>query len=448
MIRLTYFALLAAMGNLSGDDGAAHWMQANAEPISPLAIGGSAAELAPLDNVVTGARVVAFGEGTHNSHELWSFRNRLFAYLVEHRGFTAIAAETGYGPSIATDRYVMGEDVSPALAARGVFSWSRSTFDENLELVQWMRAYNGRPTTKRKVRFYGLEMAGCMRADGQPIVDAALSYVNRMDSAQGAELQARFAPLLTSFSREGYGSLPETQRRDLSVAAQDLVSLFERWQVVWIDKTSSDDYFRAYRLAVAVRQLAAHFRMGNRGRDIAAAETLRWVLDREGRDGRVFIFTHNGHVAKSREVSKAGAPIRSSLGEFTKSYLGDQYVTIGSLYDSGSARDILGSFHALNATYAVPTSKPGSLNAAVASLKGDQFLINLHRKAMPDAVRDWLSVPRHVRNINSLEGGDDMNAIAAFDALYFVRMLSPQRLAADQDAGPDPFRCEPGTPRV
>src|SRR6185437_3964893 len=41
------------------------------------------------------AAIVAFGEGSHLAREPLEFRNALFRYLVEYKGFTSIAIESG-----------------------------------------------------------------------------------------------------------------------------------------------------------------------------------------------------------------------------------------------------------------------------------------------------------------------------------------------------------------
>src|SRR5690242_9528570 len=102
----------------------AAWVEAHAVPLSDVGLSRDSADLEPLRNIIGDSRLVGFGEGMHNTHEFWAFRNRLFAYLVEELGFTAIALETGYLESIAADDYVQGKPVDGDVAAQAVFSWS------------------------------------------------------------------------------------------------------------------------------------------------------------------------------------------------------------------------------------------------------------------------------------------------------------------------------------
>lgn len=443
LLFLFPFLLLSA----SMDGGRAHadevveWIAREAVPLKSTDLADDFSDLAPLKHIIGDARIISFGEGTHDVHELWAFRNRLFAYLVEEHGVTAMAAETGLAPSFATDDYVLGKEISRIRAAQGVFSWSDSVFDENLQIVDWMRAYNARPTTTRKIRFYGLEMSGCMRPEGGPLIENALSYVARLDPARSKAVMREFAPLLQKFNRDGYGALTADQRTTLLATVQDLVSLFERWQVVWISRSSALEYERAYRQAVAARQLTTHFRMKGEGRDIAAAQNLRWALEREGPEGRLFVFAHNSHVAKWRKRPKNDDDLHSTMGEFVNDYFGDGMVVIGSLYDRGTARDLLGLFRPRNETYTVPPSKPGSLNGLAAKSGQARFLLDLKKVPDSGAVPQWFSKLQAIRNINVRRGYHQIDTRAAFDALIFLRDITPLHLNAAANAATARHGC-------
>lgn len=410
-------------------EGIVEWIAENAVPLRTIAIDDDTADLEPLKRIVGDARVIAFGEGAHDAHELWSLRNRLFAYLVEELGVTAIAAETGLAQAQVTDAYVQGYAVDPIRAARGVFSWSGSVFEENRELIEWMRAYNERPTTRRKLSFYGLEMTGCMGGEGRPLVEGALEYVNSVDSVSAEAMQKAFAPALYGLSRENAHRLTAGQWDSLVVASQDLVSLFERRQVVWVSSTGFAAFERAYRLAIAVRQLTAHYRMRGEGRDIAAAENLRWALQREMPNGRLFVFAHNSHVAKWRIAPENDDDLHSTMGEFAADYLEDDLVVIGSLYDGGKARDLLGLFHPVNGVYDVPSSRAVSLNGVASSAGLPLFLLDVSRVRHSTVAQSWFSEPRDIRNLNVRAGYHSIDTLEAFDALLFVRSLTPLRLA-------------------
>ena len=102
---------------------------------------------------------------------------------------------------------------------------------------------------------------------------------------------------------------------------------------------------------------------------------------------------------------------------------------IGSLYDGGEARDLLGLFHPVNAVYEAPPAKPGSLNGVAASAGLPLFLLDLRRAGRSPVARDWFSDLREIRNLNVRAGYQRLDTLAAFDALFFVKTLTPLRLA-------------------
>ena len=54
----------------------------------------------------------------HGAHEPLAFRNRLFRFLVERMGFTAIALESGFTESISARSFIEGGEGNAETAAR------------------------------------------------------------------------------------------------------------------------------------------------------------------------------------------------------------------------------------------------------------------------------------------------------------------------------------------
>ena len=115
---------------------------------------------APLRQIVGEARVVAIGEPHHGSHEPLAMRNLAIRYLVSELAFTAVALETGLSASKRLYDYVLmnRNDTDSALAA--AFSYGFGDFQENLELLHWLRTFNAERPPANRVRLYGVDMTG------------------------------------------------------------------------------------------------------------------------------------------------------------------------------------------------------------------------------------------------------------------------------------------------
>lgn len=354
-------------------------LQIAAAAVTP-AVDGSASELVVLpdvelssstagrqflDQVVGQARVVALGEPTHGNREFLLLRNSVFRHLVETKGFTAIAVESDFALATAIDDYVMGQgELSDALVA-SVFSFAApQAWHENRQLLEWMRAYNARTDGRRKIRFYGLEMMGHVLQASPPPADrplrSALQYLASVDPASAASLRQRTDPLLAqlvsaAYPKEAgvtspYDKMGKVQQDTLTVAIADTVSLFERRQVEWIGKSSRLAYERGYRSALNAAALDADFRArgwwlsrtGDRGqRDAMSARNLKWALEQEGAQGRIFVFAANTHVTTSeRGCANAKQDSRwTSMGTHAKQWFGAEMVAIAAEGGNKSAKD-------------------------------------------------------------------------------------------------------------
>jgi erythromycin esterase len=157
-------------------------------------------------------------------------------------------------------------------------------------------------------------------------------------------------------------------------------------------------------------------------RDAAMADNLRWVLEREGPQGRVLVFAHNWHVGKeTRALKKAspehfpgGPPI--SMGEHLASMLENEIVVLGFTFGQG------------NQESECPPADSTSMDGTLASFELPLFVLDL--RAAPDGgpVAKWLNCQRKMRvpnrhgDVNDRYG--ELNPVKAFDALVFVDTVS------------------------
>jgi erythromycin esterase len=408
------------------------WISAAAIPLRSVELDGALDDLQPLADIVGRARVVALGESTHGAHEPLAFRNRLFRYLVERLGFTAIALETGFPESGAIAQYVAGGRGAPppgdaARIARRGFTWGFGNFAENVELLRWMRAYNDDPRHLRKLRFYGIDLSlgGPQGSTPTPsAIEAALEYVARVDAAAARGLRARFAPLVRHLPGDPSSPISAAQHDSLTAAIAALVRLLETGRSSYATSTSVEEHAWALRAAVIAQQgdrvhrvqappspdgrIAPGAWREIEARDSAMAENVRWALEREGPVGRVLVFAHDIHVKNAPTVGGPWTLERppTAMGQHLRAALGDRLVIIGSVGGSKA-----------------PTDR-ASIDVTLAQARVPRFVLDL-RRASPPAVRAWLSNTQRL-GVN----GDATIALrpgTAFDLLVHLGALTPAR---------------------
>lgn len=396
------------------------WARAHLSPLNSVQPGGSTNDLLPLKRIIGSARVIGLGEPEHGIDEFLTFRNRLIEFLIQSAGVTAIAAETGYSESVAVDDYINGRrELNPTVVG-SVFSWSFKTpYSENQTLLEWLRAYNDRSSTRRKIHFYGLDLSGGRVGrftETHLALDATLAYVAKVDTTEARLLHQRLDPLTPRFTSTAYDSLSVADQNALTAAIDDLVNLFDRRQVKWSALTSSDAYDAARHQAVIARQLNANFRAAaaesnpQAQRETAMAQNLRWVLDREGAGGRIFLFAADWHLSKGPMVTDRWG---SSLGEHLQAMLGKDYVSIGTTFnrmENGSSD---------GPTY----PDDGSAASMLSQVCPSQCALDLRDAPSDGPVADWFGSAR------ALRGGrnDSLVLSKAFDGLAFIGTVRPAR---------------------
>lgn len=414
------------------------WAREHSIGITTPEPGHGFADLQPLKAAIGQARVVALGESAHAMHESLAFRNRLWELLVREMDFTAIAVETGFSEGIHVDDYVQGRSADAFSVSRDVYHWGApKAFEENHQLVEWMREHNHRAPAGRKIRFYGIDLSGGERRGeftaARQALDASLAYLERVDSALGQGFRSQLAPFLAKFQDKAYSTLSPNERSSLAATIAELVSVFQRRRIAFLEQTTENDYARAFRQTVVAQYLDAHFRNSPAPdmkdpdfqeamniRDSAMADNLQWVLDREGPRGRVLVFAHNGHVSKSGATKEAYPEFyprkpRTPMGQYFQSFLRDEMMVIGFTFKQRIQGIKVESKSPLAAL------DPDSLDGQLARVGAPLFLVDLRAAAKAGPVADWLKRATKTRkNDRYIE----LKPINAFDALLFVETVS------------------------
>lgn len=399
---------------------------------SPEAMNGDA-----LGRMIGTARVVALGEPAHGAHEPLSLRNRLFRYLVEQLGFTAIALESGLGESRRLYDFALGGEGNVQEITRQGLTYGFGNYAENVELLSWIRQYNDDPAHARKVRVYGIDLTGADGAGGfesaHISLDDALGYLQRFARDPHERIHSAIAPYVRKLARTQYLALSLEEREHLAAALDNLVALYERERASLIAAATEDEYEWAYRSAIVARQieqflrlLPAHTPSGGVipgfhdaavARDAAMAANVLWVLEREGREGGVMIFAHNAHIVNAPlrgGIWAAYARAPTMMGQHLRKALGKR-LFIAATSSARNGPGLRGS-----------TQDPGSLDTALEAVGFSHFLLDLRDVRRPEPpVTAWLGREQSMRANFTTE--IVLPPVDAMDAVVFIDCMSSAR---------------------
>ena len=419
MAMLSLILLLIVRNNLVSaqikndppDSSFVRWAKTNA-----YSLGNS--DFKPIENMAAKTRVVALGEPEHGTNEAPDLRNRMFRYLVENSGFTAIVLEADFAKARIAADYINGGPGSIEQAAKAL-SWGKPSA-ENIELIRWMREYNQQPAHKIKIRLYGMdmEMIGVPgdTASSHPSIDETFAYLRKIDGKTAEHFSGVLAPFLDRLSSANYPKFSNREHELLSLSLDALIDTLGQKRLTYIKASSKPAYDWAYQNAIVARQTDHMVRLlppdipgkippdGWRAasdRDSAMAENVIWILQRES---KILIYAHDAHVKNA--VTKGGvwdvfqqAP--KATGQYLRHALGDKIVIFGISF--APTFDI---------------KQPSSLENVLIQTGKSNFLINFRAADLDPKVVEWLATqrPMQMNNVTYM----NLTIGSAFDGIIYL----------------------------
>jgi erythromycin esterase len=415
----------------------------------PIVIGDASEDaLTAIAAMLGDARIVGLSEAAHGGGEVLRFRNRLFRYLVERHGFTAIAIESGIVEGRLVYDYVRrrAHDLDAALT-NGI-GWTFDRLAANRALIEWLRAHNER-SGRRPVNFYGFDLAGSpglgrARRGVQTALGEALAYLATVDPPCATHLLGRLDVLLPNLRfdpcraprESGYDTLSVAERDCLTASIAELITAFEQHETQYVERRGHAEFAWGYRAALNARDVDVWLRKlpldwqptqsplrflsaANDVRDRAQADNLEWIFEREGGEGRVLVFAHRYHLSATPvRASWAGTYEHRVMGSYLRARFGAQLVTIGHLVGDGEV-------NTGERRQALERAPRESIDALAGEVGNEDYLLDLRRA--PAEVARWLQGYRVLGfgSTTSDHGVLEVPMGRAFDCVLYQDRVTP-----------------------
>ncbi len=365
-----------------------------------------------LEELIGDARFALIGESSHGTKEFYRARAAITRWLIEEKGFTAVAAEADWPDAYRVNRYVHGRgtDTTAEQSLRGferfpAWMW-RNT--EVRDFVTWLREHNAeqRRDNAPQSGFYGLDLYSLHRS-----MQEVVHYLDRVDpkAAQRAKIRYACFDHVAGDDAQSYG-FAAAFGAGRSCEAQAIRQLLELQRVAIArgesEPFAADELFDALRNAWSVRDAEAYYRamFGDRVyswnlRDEHMADTLDALATHLGRPeerspARTVVWAHNSHVGDAR-ATEMGGEGQLTLGQLMRERHGDACRLIGFSTCSGTvtaAEDWGGPARREN----VRTALPSSLEELLHDTGNPEFLL---RTDLAGEAGELLRLPRLQRAI-------------------------------------------------
>lgn len=303
----------------------------------------------PLMDLIGDASVVLLGEASHGTHEFYRARAEITQWLIEEKGFAAVAVEADWPDAYRVNRYVrgLGEDrhAMDALDDFQRFPLWMWRNHEIVKLVDWLRTHNRARPEVEQVGFYGLDLYSLYNS-----VRSVVEYLEKVDPEAAERARERYACFdhaAGEAQQYGYNVLFRSYPDCEQEVVQQLLELrTHRNALLQADGlAAADAQFAAEQNAVVVQSAETYYRaMFDRAentwnlRDQHMSDTLdalRRHLGRQGQPAKIVVWEHNSHIGD------AGATDRSergehNVGQLTRRRYGDDCRLIGFTTYSGT----------------------------------------------------------------------------------------------------------------
>ena len=324
-----------------------------AEVIAEVAIDapGGVPPRAALEALIGDSRIVLIGESSHGTHEFYGARAAITQWLIEEKGFCAVAAEADWPDAYRVNRYVrgaapVGSEDSTADEALSGFQRFPAWMWRNVvvrDFVDWLRDHNRRHDANggSQAGFYGLDLYSLHRS-----MQEVIAYLDRVDPKAAARARERYGCFDHAAADDGqaygyaaaFGAGPSCERE----AIEQLVEI-QRSALGYAHRDgllAEDELFYAQQNAQTVRDAEVYYRAMFAGRvnswnlrDTHMAQTLEALLahldrHRDVPSARIVVWAHNSHVGDAR-ATEVRAEGQLTLGQLVRQRFGDQARLVG-----------------------------------------------------------------------------------------------------------------------
>lgn len=345
------------------------------------------------------ARFVLIGEASHGTHEFYKIRAELTKYLIQEKGFNAIAIEGDWPDAHIVHTYLQGNSSQESpLHALKEFKRFPSWMWRNtvvLNFVTWLKEYNDSvKEQKEKIGFYGLDIYSLHSS-----ISAVIESLEKIDSEAAQRARERYHCF------DAFGENPETYayetmlgiRSSCEQAVQEQFLELQSQAIESMKTKKSAEFLYILQNARVVKNAEEYYRslFLNRknsswnlrdGHMTETVELLSTYYDQLlGRPSKIIIWAHNSHIgdARATEMKERG---EYNIGQLIREKYGSQVFLLGFTTYNGTVTAASNWGDAAEEKYVNP-ALPDSFEAMFHQVPCEQF---------------FLSFASHNKNINLL----------------------------------------------
>jgi len=268
------------------------------QPIETLEPNADFEDISFLKETLKDKELIALGEVTHGTAEVFKYKDRLVRFLVTKLGYKAIAFESDFIALEYIDSYINGKTDSLK------FKFGTPLISTNRLMIEWLRKYNQDKADPDKVHVHGIEARGFSN-----IINKIIEVNPSIEPADKVVLE--------KVRDKEYGKI---QKEEINKLKAILVKLRK------MDGPEINKYYTELLNQIVY----GYYETTKRFRDNSMASNAIWLKER-ARDNKLILLAHNGHVAKGEPFN-----VPATGNHLYKKY-GSKYFVIATDFNKGKA---------------------------------------------------------------------------------------------------------------
>ena len=306
-------------------------------------------------------QIIGLGEASHGQGSFFKHKINSFKWLVENEGYTIFALEAGFSESLKINQYILYGEGSAKESLINL-NYGVLQIEEFVELIEWMRAYNMNKSPEKHIMFYGFD---CQMSKGS--VDYLKSGSHIIEHNFSLEELSLLDDLL---------QLQRTRDKRLAQRIYPLLLNFISSHAKRISDSNQHMTFKKTSLTVLnnlkyfcdTERNSENQNGLNRARFMA--ENVHHILDIEGKNIKMVLSAHNGHIMTN--------PKEKETGYWLKQIFGAKYYAIGYEFNQGKILgfDIVDDEIVFRELTIAPSAK-GTMGNLLSNFVGKDCLLDL-----------------------------------------------------------------------
>lgn len=369
------------------------------------------------------AKIYGFGEATHETKEFFDIKAKFFKYLVLNKGLKVFILEDHYQAEAGINDWIKGGkgDKKTITDHLTVGFWKTQ---EMTDLLEWMRTYNLEKPEAEQLTFYSMDIQLGHNINreirdfvllNKITVDESLLLVADSCSNQRIDFQKS--------SDWWQIQTPKLQQLKQQIIDSNLEK--EKYQPI---ERALNYLIRYTEFAASIKE---KYPASTEFRDLKMFENVKYIVDQQPENEKVFIWAHNEHINK-KEMYDTGSGI-INLGRHLKDYYQDDYYSIGFDFGMGTLIGTAATKKNENPwkRYSLTKPFPKTYAEVLMSINKPIFFIDMEEAYIHEPTRFFSKKSKYL-----LVGGDGYQPkplhrvlihkifYEAYDGLIFVKEIS------------------------